>query len=102
MNDDPLVALRLFADMRMARLKLSCLDTPDAAKRARLIRDPAVFKALIDLMEAASLLVAAPDEDQLFWHPDRESRSAAEKRFEQLRRQMFPGAESNQQRRGQP
>lgn len=82
---DPLVALRLFADMRQARLKLIGLDTPDARKRAKLIADPQVYHALCVLLGAAEKLVAAPDEDALFWHPVRETLSAAEKRFDKLR-----------------
>lgn len=78
---DPLVALRLFADMRHARLQLIGLDTPDANARAKLIRDPAIFKALIDLLHAAEKLVAAPNEDMLFWHPARELYARAEARF---------------------
>lgn len=85
MSTDPLVALRLFADMRQARLKLIGLDTPDANKRAKMIRDPHVFKALADLMYAAEKLVATPDESALFWHPMRETLSAAERRFDALR-----------------
>lgn len=85
MSADPLVALRLFADMRQARLKLIGLDTPDATKRAKLIRDPHVYKALVDLMYAAEKLVAAPDENALFWHPMRETLTAAEKRFDKMR-----------------
>lgn len=85
MTDDPLVALRLFADMRQARLKLIGLDTPDAAKRARLIRDPEVYHALCVLMGAAEKLVAGPDENALFWHPARETLTAAEKRFDKMR-----------------
>lgn len=82
---DPLIALRLFADMRQARLKLIGLDTPDASARARLIRKPDVYKALVDLLFAAEKLVSAPDENALFWHPAREALSEAEKRFEGLR-----------------
>lgn len=83
-DNDRLVALRLFADMRQARLKLRGLDTPDKAARAKLIRDPEIYKALVDLLYAAEKLVATADEDALFWHPAREARSAAEKRFERL------------------
>lgn len=85
---DPLATLRLFADMRQARLKLIGLDNPDPAKRAKLIRDPAIHKALIDLMFAAKKLVAGSDEDALFWHPAQEARSTAEKRFDRLRAEM--------------
>jgi hypothetical protein len=77
--------MRLFADMRAARLKLRGLDTPDANARARLIRDPGVYKALVDLLFAAEKLVSAPDEGVLFWHPAREPMTEAEQRFEGLR-----------------
>lgn len=85
MSTDPLVALRLFADMRQARLKLIGLDTPDANARAKLIRDPKIFHALCVLLGAAEKLVAAPDESALFWHPARETLTTAEKRFEKMR-----------------
>lgn len=85
---DHLATLRLFADMRQARLKLIGLDTPDVAKRARLIRDPQVYHALCVLLLAAEQLVAAPDETALFWHPARETLTAAEKRFEKMRAGM--------------
>lgn len=86
MNDDPLATLRLFADMRQARLALIGLDSPDANVRAKLIRQPAVHKALVDLLHAAAHLVAGPDEGSLFWHPPREALTDAERRFEAMRR----------------
>ena len=79
-----LATLRLFADMRQARLKLIGLDSPDKRVRAKLIQDPQVYKALSDLLFAAEKLVAGPDEKALFWHPAREPYSEAEKRFERL------------------
>jgi hypothetical protein len=85
---DPLAPLRLFADMRQARLKLIGLDTPDPNARARLIRDPGVYKALIDLLFAAEKLVSAPDEHSLFWHPAREPMSEAEAAFADLLEQI--------------
>lgn len=88
MSDDPLVTLRLFADMRQARLTLRELDNPSPAVRARMIRDPKVHKALCDLLFAAEKLVAGPDENDLFWHPERESYGEAEQRFDRLRREL--------------
>jgi hypothetical protein len=85
---DPLATLRLFADMRQARLKLRGLDNPDERVRMRMIRRPEIYKALTVLFDAAEKLVAGPDEDALFWHPTREAHTEAEKRFDKLRRTM--------------
>jgi hypothetical protein len=87
---DPLVTLRLFADMRQARLVLRGLDTPDVKQRARMICRPHIYKALCDLLLAAEKLVAGPDENALFWHPERETLTEAELRFEQLRQELAP------------
>jgi len=87
-NTDALAPLRLFADMRQARLKLIGLDTPDANARAKLIRDPGVYKALVDLLHAAEKLVAGPAETDLFWHPARESLTEAERRFDAIRAEI--------------
>ena len=73
MNPDTLAALRLFADMRQARLALRGLDHPDPAIRARKIRKPSVHKALCDLLFATEKLVATPDENAVFWHPGSET-----------------------------
>lgn len=95
---DPLIALRLFADMRKARLALRGLDDTDPATRARLIRDPEIYHALSTLLHAAEKLVSTPDEDVLFWHPRRETRSVAEKRFDKLRAEFSrPVAKSKQE-----
>lgn len=77
-----IATLRLFADMRQARLKLIGLDSPDKRVRARLIEQPEVFKGLVDLLFAVEKLVAGPDESTAFWHPDRKTMTAAEKRQE--------------------
>lgn len=90
--DDPLAALRLFAEMRRCRLALIGLDTPDKKKRAKMIQDPTVFKALIELLRAAESLVANPDENALFWHPERETYGEAEVRFDQIRRAVAQGS----------
>lgn len=87
MSGVDLATLRLFADMRQARLKLIGLDDPSPGVRARLIRDPEIAHALIVLLHAAAKLVAAPDEGALFWHPPSErALSAAEKKLERTRR----------------
>lgn len=52
------------------------------------MRQPAIHKALADLMFAARKLVACPDEDDLFWHPMRETQGAAERRFDKLRKDL--------------
>ena len=85
-QEDQLAALRLFAEMRRARLALIGLDDPRPSVRARMIRDPAIHKALCHLLFAAEKLVAGPDENALFWHPARDAYTAAEKRFDELAR----------------
>ncbi len=58
------------------------------AERAKMIRDPAIHKALMDLLYAVEKLVAGPNENDLFWHPERESYSEAEKRFDDIRSKL--------------
>jgi hypothetical protein len=83
-----LATLRIFADMRQARLRLRGLDSPDVATRVRMIRDPEVFKALILLFYATEKLVSAPDEGVAFWHPPRATLTAAERKVERLRAEI--------------
>lgn len=88
MPDDPLATLRLFADMRQARLKLTGLDSPDVNRRIALIRKPEVHHALRVLLMAAEKLVAGPDEQALFWDPAREAYTVAEARFDRMKKEL--------------
>ena len=89
---DPLQPLRLFATIRQAAIDLKGLDHPDPKVRQRIVARPEAQAALVQLLHAAQQLVAAPDEDTLFWHPDREPYGEAEKRFEKLRAEMGKSA----------
>lgn len=84
MTTPDLATLRLFADMRQARLQLRGLESPNPKTRARLIQDPAIHKALTVLLFAAEKLVAGPNEDALFWHPSVEPLTAAELRWQAM------------------
>lgn len=85
---DIVADMRLFADLRKAAADLKPLDTPNKAKRAAASRDGKVYQAVSLIRHTVAKITGVPLDDEVFWNPQREAFSTAEKRFEKLRKEL--------------